>query len=68
MGRRPQIGDEAGTQIAIRVPPDALRRADTLRPRLARDQTLGALGKVTRSTVLKLAMVEGLAVLEQRYK
>lgn len=55
---------EAGTQISIRVPPDALRRAEALRSKIARDRTVSALGKVTRSTVLKLAMMRGLEVLE----
>jgi len=35
-----------------------------LRSKIARDRTVSALGKVTRSTVLKLAMMRGLEVLE----
>jgi len=59
---------EAGMQISIRVPPEALRRAEALRSKIARNRTVLALGKVTRSTVLKLAMMRGLDVLESEHK
>jgi hypothetical protein len=55
-------------QISIRVPPEALRRAEALRSKIARNRTVLALGKVTRSTVLKLAMMRGLDVLESEHK
>jgi hypothetical protein len=45
-----------------------LRRADALIPKLSRTPTLAALGRVTRSTVLKLALMRGLDALEQDHK
>lgn len=57
-----------GVQISIRVPKDALKRAETLRSKVAKDKTLAAVGKVTRSTVLRLAFMRGLEALEREYK
>jgi len=59
---------EAGTQVGVRLPADVIRRVDALRGKLAKDATLSALGAVTRSTVLKLAVTRGLDVLEKEYK
>ena len=59
---------DAGTQIALRVPPQALKRADALIAKLARDTTIAALGQVTRSTVLKVALMRGIELLEHEYK
>jgi hypothetical protein len=58
----------AGEQISLRVPAEALRRADQLVPKLVSDQTLAAVARVTRSTVLKLALMRGLDVLEREFK
>lgn len=59
--------EEAGAQIAVRLPGETIRRMDALRTKLAKDATVGALGRVTRSTVLKLALARGLDALEQEY-
>ena len=59
---------DGGTQIALRIPSQALKRADALIPKLARNTTISALGHVTRSTVMKLALMRGLELLEQEYK
>jgi hypothetical protein len=55
-------------QTALRLPADILRRADALIPALSRTPTFAALGRVTRSTVLKLALMHGLDALEQEHK
>lgn len=55
-------------QITLRVPPEAVRRAEKLVPRVAADRTFAALGRITRSTVLNLALMRGLDALEQEYK
>ena len=60
--------DTAASQIALRVSPDMEQRVDALLPKLAKDATLSAVGRVTRSTVLKLALSRGLEVLEREYK
>jgi len=59
---------EAGAQTAVRLPPEMLRRAEALVSKMAKDPTLSALGRVTRSTVLKIAVARGLQALEQQYK
>ena len=55
-------------KLSLRVTVDMIKRADALRPRLARDPTLAALGQVSRSAVIKLAIARGLEVLEHEYK
>jgi len=52
---------------AIRIPAEALRRADALAPALQRAPELAAFRFGTRASVLRLALVEGLAVLEARH-
>jgi len=58
----------ADARVSIRVPREVLRRAEGLRPRIARDRSVAMLGKVTQSTVLKLALLRGLDALEAEYK
>lgn len=55
------------TQIATYVMTDDLRRADALVPKLAKHPVLAAMGKITRSTVLRLAITQGLDALEKEY-
>ena len=54
------------TQIALRVSSDVVERADTLVAIVSRDPRL-AIGRVTRSSLLKLALLRGLESLEQEY-
>jgi hypothetical protein len=49
----------ADTTIALRVPRSVRQRAQRLRKQMA-DSTLGAVGQVTESAVLKLALAHGL--------
>lgn len=51
--------------IALRLPPALIAQADVLVPKIA--QT-GELVGVSRSLVLRLALAEGLRVLERRFK
>ena len=55
--------------LAVRLQPDWQRRADALIPHVAADPQpeLAALVRVTRSTVLRLAIARGIALLEERY-
>lgn len=71
MGKAPK-GRTLGTRakpthtplIALRLPPALIQQADDLVPLLAaRGDTIG----VNRSTVLRLALAEGLRVLARRY-
>jgi hypothetical protein len=67
---RPMVkgSETASVQLVLRVQASIAKRADELRPRVARDPNLSAVGRISRSTVLKLALLRGLAVLEQEYK
>ena len=56
------------SRLVLRVQASIAKRADELRPRVARDPNLSAVGRISRSTVLKLALLRGLDVLEQEYK
>jgi hypothetical protein len=50
----------------LRLPRDALERAETLIPLLAQHPEFRALGRLSKATVLRLAVLHGLEVLEQR--
>ena len=50
----------------LRLPREALERAEMLIPLLAQHPEFRALGRLSRATVLRLAVLHGLEVLEQR--
>lgn len=50
----------------LRLPREALERADTLISLLAKHPEFRALGRLSKATVLRLAVLHGLEVLEQR--
>ena len=52
-------------QIVLRLPQTIRDRADALIPALEARPDIAALGKVTRSKVIRLALVRGLEILEQ---
>jgi hypothetical protein len=54
----------ADAQTALRLPGDFLARADRLCAKIGKDPMM----RVTRSTVLKMAIGRGLDALEQEYK
>jgi len=54
--------------LSIRLQPSTIERLDALVPKIATDADVEAvMGKVQRSVVLRLALLEGLRVLERRY-
>ena len=53
---------------SLRLPADLLSRADVLRPLVAQDEELRAFGRVSRSSVLRLAVLKGLEALEAQYR
>ena len=53
--------------LSVRVSPELLKRADRLIAKLDRDKSVTAIGHVTRSTVVKLALLRGLDALEAEY-
>jgi hypothetical protein len=55
-------------QTVLRLPQGTAERAEKLIPCISNDPSTLALGKITRYTVLRMAIVEGMAVLENKYK
>lgn len=53
---------------SIRVPNEIMKLSGSAAIRNCKDRSVAMLGKVTQSTVLKLALLRGLAALEQEYK
>ena len=53
--------------IPLRLPPELVQRAEGLVPLVAMDPKVAAIGRVTRSSVLRMALVKGLASLERQY-
>jgi hypothetical protein len=55
--------------VALRLPADLLQRIDALVPLVAGDTDVATLlGGVTRSAVVRYALLEGVKVLEKRYR
>ena len=58
----------AETPVVLRLPPDLVARIDALMPAVRADTTTATLlGRLSRSALYRLAMLEGLKVLERRY-
>lgn len=55
------------TPTTIRLPAEVLTRAEALVEVLQADPEAVKWGRISRSTVLRLAVVEGLKVLEQKH-
>lgn len=53
--------------LTFRPPADLVARADALVPALDADPEIHAHGRVSRSTVIRLALLRGLASLEAEY-
>jgi hypothetical protein len=54
------------TIVTLRLPKSLVERADELIPRLRDDDQMMVVGRVSRSIVLRLAVLRGLEVLEGR--
>lgn len=55
-------------QVGLRLPTEAFDRADALKSKLAKDRNLALItGELTRTTILKLAVMRGLEVLEKEH-
>jgi hypothetical protein len=69
VGRLEEMAESRrGVPVSVRVPPELARRMDRLIPKIAKDPAVATLGIVTRSTLVKLAILKGVEVLEQEYK
>ena len=54
--------------ISIRLPTDIIKRADALVAPLEKEAAAQGITRVGRSVVIKRALLEGLRVLEERYR
>jgi hypothetical protein len=57
-----------GVPVSVRVPPDLAKRLDRLVRRIAKDPSVGALGIINKSSVVKLALLKGVEALETQYR
>lgn len=53
--------------IPIRLPPELVEWADRLVPLVAKDPKVTTLGRVSRSSVLRMALLAGLEAVEKQY-
>ena len=60
------MAEEIGT-VQLRLPVALIEQADALIEVLSRDRDLSAAGRITRATVLRLAVARGLENLAQEY-
>lgn len=60
------MAEEIGT-IQLRIPTSLIEQADALIEVLSRDRDLSAAGRITRATVLRLAVARGLENLVHEY-
>ena len=57
------------TPVVLRLPPELVKRIDALMPAVMTDTaTATMLGRLSRAALFRLVLVEGLKVLERRYK
>ncbi len=61
-------GRQVSNSVNLRLPRRMLERADALREALVHAPELAILPSVTRSDVLRLCMLKGLEVLEERHE
>ena len=61
-------GRQASNSVNLRLPRHMLERADALREALGHVPELALLPSVTRSDVLRLCVLKGLEVLEERHE
>lgn len=55
-------------QIVIRLPKGTSERAERLSEPIAEDPKYQAMGKIKKSMVMRIALLEGLKALERKYK
>ncbi len=59
---------DAEAPVVLRLPPELVKRIDALLPSVTADTvTATMLGRLSRSALYRLVLLEGLRVLERRY-
>lgn len=61
------MADKTEMVVAFRIPKKMLRAADALIPKLEQKSDLRVAGKISRASVLRLALLRGLDVLWEEY-
>jgi hypothetical protein len=56
-----------GVPVTVRIPVELAKRLDRLKPKVGKDATLTTFGRVSRSSIVKLALLRGVAALEAEY-
>jgi hypothetical protein len=54
-----------GVPVTVRIPAELVKRLDRLKAKVGKDPTLTTFGRVSRSSVVKLAILKGVEVLEK---
>jgi hypothetical protein len=57
-----------GVPVTVRIPAELAKRLDRLKPKVGKDPTLTTFGRVSRSSIVKLALLRGVAALEAEYR
>lgn len=57
-----------GVPVSVRVPEDLAKRLDRLVLKASKARTLGSLGLINKSSVVKLALLRGVEALEAELK
>ena len=65
--QRQKRGMTSKAQTALRLEVQMLKRAELLVPHLAKDPLMRAIGQVSRSSVLRVALAKGLMALESEH-
>lgn len=65
--RRDVNGQFPERPLTLRLPHELVRRIDDLLPHVGGDLSYAALGRVSRSQVLRIALLEGVKLLRKRY-
>lgn len=65
--KRNTTGQLPERPLTLRLPVELVRRIDDLLPHVGADLSYATLGRVSRSQVLRIALLEGVKLLQRRY-
>ena len=60
--------ERSRTPLSVRIPDDLAKRLDRLVPKMHKHATFSTIGRVSRSSVVKLALLRGVEQLEAEFK
>lgn len=56
-----------GAPVVVRLPKELLARLDIIRETMTRDRNLGSLGPISRSAIVRLAVIRGIEQIEGEF-